>query len=35
MEAKRKLYILLTRVPGKTAIAIHALTLCYYTPASI
>ena len=35
MEAKRKLYILLTRFPGKTAIAIHALTRCYYTHASI
>ena len=35
MEAKRKLYILLTRFPGKTAIAIHAMTGCYYTHASI
>ena len=35
MEAKRKLYILLTRFPGKTAIAIHALTRCYYTHSSI
>lgn len=35
METKRKLYILLTRFPGKTAVAIHALTRCYYTHASI
>lgn len=35
MEPKRKLYILLTRFPGKSAIAIHALTRCYYTHASI
>ena len=35
MEPCRKLYILLTRFPGKTAIAIHAMTGCYYTHASI
>ena len=35
MEPSRKLYILLTRFPGKTAIAIHAMTGCYYTHASI
>lgn len=35
MEPKRKLYVLLTRFPGRSAIAIHALTGCYYTHASI
>lgn len=35
MEPSRKLYILLTRFPGKAAIAIHAMTGCYYTHASI
>jgi len=35
LEPSRKLYILLTRFPGKTAIAIHAMTGCYYTHASI
>ena len=35
MEQKRKLYVLLTRFPGKAAIAIHAFTGCYYTHASI
>ena len=35
MEPNRKLYILLTRFPGKTAIAIRAMTGCYYTHASI
>lgn len=35
MEAKRKLYILLTRFPGRAAVAIHAMTGCYYTHASI
>ena len=35
MEPSRKLYILLTRFPGKTAMAIHAMTGCYYTHSSI
>lgn len=35
MEQSRRLYILLTRFPGKSAIAIHAMTGCYYTHASI
>ena len=35
MEAKRKLYVLLTRFPGRAAIAIQAFTGCYYTHASI
>lgn len=35
MEARHKLYILLTRFPGKTAKAIHVMTGCYYTHASI
>ena len=35
MNSKRKVYVLLTRFPGKTAKAIHVATGCYYTHASI
>lgn len=33
--AKRKIYLLLTRFPGNGAIAIEALTGCYYSHTSI
>lgn len=35
MEPTRKLYILLTRFPGRTAKAIHLFSGCYYTHSSI
>ena len=35
MNSKRKVYVLLTRFPGKSAKAIQVVTGCYYTHASI
>lgn len=35
MDSKRKVYVLLTRLPGNSAKAIHVATGCYYTHASI
>ncbi len=35
MESNRKIYVLLTRLPGNSAKAIQVATRCYYTHASI